>query len=217
MNKRIVVCLACALLAQVAIYLLFFHVISPPRNTRGSSTAARNISMQLINKELQPSLTHHSLTQPSLAQPSLNSLLPNAELQAVVQASPEDLEKQNTSYEDATLNASGQTLRRGDDYLPASQLTERPVVLLNIDSELSARFAFIYPQSFELILLINEYGDVDRVLHSEASVIQSVDDNLPAVLLDELVQRFFEARFQPGRLHGQPVRSALKIRVALSS
>lgn len=212
MNKRIVVCLACALLAQVAIYLLFFHVISPPRNTRGSSTAARNISMQLINKELQP-----SVTQASLKQSSVNPLQASVELQPVTQASPEDLEKQNTSYEDATLNASGQTLRRGDDYLPASQLTERPVVLLNIDSELSARFAFIYPQSFELILLINEYGDVDRVLHSEASVIQSVDDNLPAVLLDELVQRFFEARFQPGRLHGQPVRSALKIRVALSS
>jgi hypothetical protein len=35
------------------------------------------------------------------------------------------------------------------------------------------------------------------------------------VLLEELMQRFLEARFLPGRLHGQAVRSALTIRVSL--
>ena len=64
-------------------------------------------------------------------------------------------------------------------------------------------------------MLINEYGDVDNVLfsgHPDATA----DASLPAVLLDELKQRFLEARFLPGRLHGQAVRSAFSIRVSLA-
>ena len=101
------------------------------------------------------------------------------------------------------------------DYLPAALLTDKPSILIDIDPELSRRFAFILPQSLELQLLINEYGDVDRVLLAEPLAADGSVEPFPPVLLEELMQRFLEARFLPGHLHGQPVRSALKIRVSL--
>ena len=97
------------------------------------------------------------------------------------------------------------------DYLPASQLTERPLVVNDIDSDLSDRFAGVNSQSLVLILLINEYGDVDQVLPDG----DEWNDVLPAVLKDDLRQRFLTARFLPGRLHGRPVRCALRIAVML--
>ena len=96
-------------------------------------------------------------------------------------------------------------------YLPVSQLTERPLVVNDIDSDLSDRFAGINSQSLVLVLLINEYGDVDQVLPDG----DEWNDVLPAVLKDDLRQRFLTARFFPGRLHGRPVRCALRIAVML--
>ena len=96
-------------------------------------------------------------------------------------------------------------------YLPVSQLTERPLVVNDIDSDLSDRFAGVNSQSLVLVLLINEYGDVDQVLPDG----DEWNDVLPAVLKDDLRQRFLTARFLPGRLHGRPVRCALRIAVML--
>ena len=99
----------------------------------------------------------------------------------------------------------------GLPYVPASRLTERPVIWNDIDPELSERFSGVAAQSLRLTLLINEYGDVDRVLFDDGDSRES----LPAVLRDELEQRFLAARFLPGRLHGRPVPSALRIAVDL--
>ncbi len=52
-------------------------------------------------------------------------------------------------------------------------------------------------------LLINEYGEVDRLTIETAG--------LPAELEAILVARFREARFLPGKIAGRPVRSALRI------
>ncbi|MEK0428288.1 MAG: hypothetical protein RL001_815 [Pseudomonadota bacterium] len=103
------------------------------------------------------------------------------------------------------------------DYLPTAMLTDKPSVVIDIDPELSRRFAFILPQSLTLCLLINEYGDVDRVLLAGPLAAEGSAEALPPVLLEELMQRFREARFLPGRLHGQAVRSALTIRVSLGT
>ena len=112
----------------------------------------------------------------------------------------------------ASFTASSVALPAGlTDYLPASALTERPVIVNDIDSELSERFSGIAAQSMTMILLINEYGDIDNVLFDDAIAAET----LPLVLRADLVQRFLEARFLPGRLHGQPVRSQLRIAVSL--
>ena len=125
----------------------------------------------------------------------------------------------------ARLKAQGSDFSEGSyqqgvfhptDYLPAALLTDKPSVVIDIDPELSQRFAFILPQSLALRLLINEYGDVDRVLLAEPLSAEGAIEALPSSLLEELMQRFLDARFLPGRLHGQAVRSALTIRVSLS-
>ena len=100
------------------------------------------------------------------------------------------------------------------DYLPASMLTEKPQVIVDIEPELSRRFAFIPPQTLALTLLINEYGDVDHVLLAGTAAAVSAE-HFPAALLEALRQHFLEARFLPGRLHGRAVRSGLSIRVLL--
>lgn len=111
-----------------------------------------------------------------------------------------------TSAASAEIWSSGLT-----DYLPALMLTEKPLIMNDIDPELSDRFAGISAQSMKMLLLINEYGDVDKVLFEDIATVET----LPLVLRADLSQRFFEARFLPGRLHGQPVRSQLRIVVSL--
>lgn len=93
-------------------------------------------------------------------------------------------------------------------YLPASQLSERPLIMQNIDPLLTG-VQDEATQQLVLQLLINEYGDVDQVLVEDATV--------PAELLWQLQQRFLQARFLPGRLQGLAVPSALRIAVTLQA
>ena len=94
------------------------------------------------------------------------------------------------------------------DYFPVSVLTQRPVVLQDIDPELPESLRKLEPQSFCLMLFINEYGDVDEVKLTSIVI-------LPPSILDELRRHFEVMRFMPGRLDGRAVRSALEIRVQL--
>lgn len=96
-------------------------------------------------------------------------------------------------------------------YLPASQLDVRPQVINDIDSDLLANFRGVEAQSLDLVLLINEYGDVDHVIFDA----WSTSLNLPDSLLNDLRQRFMEARFLPGSVKNQSVASKLRIRVHL--
>jgi hypothetical protein len=98
--------------------------------------------------------------------------------------------------------------RQTGEYLPVALLTQRPAVLHDIDPELPESLRKLQPQSVQLLLLINEYGDIDQVeLESVAA--------LPTNLLDELRRHFQAMRFIPGRLDDRAVRSALRIRVRL--
>jgi hypothetical protein len=94
------------------------------------------------------------------------------------------------------------------DYLPASMLTQRPIVLLDIHPELPASLQDVEPQSVDLLLLINIYGDVDQVL------LESLP-TLSTSMVQELRQHFQVMRFMPGQWQGQAVPSALRIRVKL--
>ena len=96
-------------------------------------------------------------------------------------------------------------------YLPASLLDLKPQIVRDIDPELLENFRGVQAQWLNLRLLINEYGDVDQVIVEPFSI----DTDLPERLLADVKQRFLEARFTPGRLHNQSVRSQLRIRVHL--
>ena len=96
-------------------------------------------------------------------------------------------------------------------YLPASQLDFKPQIVRDIDPELLENFRGVQAQWLNLTLLINEYGDVDQVIVEPFSMAS----DLPERLLADVKQRFLEARFTPGLLHNQSVRSQLRIRVNL--
>ncbi len=89
-------------------------------------------------------------------------------------------------------------------YLPAAQLTERPRVLRDIVPEWTQP---PIAQPIECVLLISEYGDIDRVL---------VDDVALTPAQQQAVrERLLAARFAPGRLYGRAVKTALRIEVWL--
>jgi hypothetical protein len=96
-------------------------------------------------------------------------------------------------------------------YLPASQLDVKPQVVRDIDPDLLENFRGVEAQWLNLIVLINEYGDVDQVIFDA----YSNHVHLPDSLLNDLKQRFMEARFLPGRIKNQSVASELRIRVHL--
>lgn len=123
--------------------------------------------------------------------------------ESTMQATPLPLENAATETE---IEAVSQAVRA---YLPASKLTERPLVLLDIDPLLASTQDDGNLQQIVLRLLINEYGDVDQVLAEDAA--------LPPELLHALQQRFLRARFLPGRLLDRAVPSALRIAVTLQA
>jgi hypothetical protein len=96
----------------------------------------------------------------------------------------------------------------GAKYLPASMLTQRPIVLLDIHPELPESLQGVEPQFVNLLLLINAYGDVDQVRLETIST-------LSAAMVQELRKHFQVMRFMPGQWQGQAVPSALRIRVQL--
>ncbi len=92
-----------------------------------------------------------------------------------------------------------------DSYLPASQLTERPQLIRDIDAEWR-----LPGMAFPVLtgtLLINEYGDIDRV--------ELDTRGLSPMLELDIRSRFIAARFEPGRLHGTAVKTALRFEVRL--
>ena len=102
-------------------------------------------------------------------------------------------------------DVSQSTLQDINGYLPVSALSERPELLKDIDPEWYL-YGLDLP-SLSALLLINEYGDVDDLVIDTPS--------LTPMLLEDLRTRFRAARFLPGRLHGQPVKVALRVVIQL--
>ncbi len=92
-----------------------------------------------------------------------------------------------------------------DSYLPASRLTERPQLIRDIDPEW--RLPDIALPVVTGTLLINEYGDIDHV--------ELDTRGLSPMLELDIRSRFIAARFEPGKLHGSAVKSALRFEVRL--
>lgn len=118
----------------------------------------------------------------------------------------------------APLSAAG--------YVPAAELSERPVLLQDLDPVLElpalattradAAVTLAMPASSSDntlestatgILLINAQGSVDRLLFEAPGY--------PRYLEAMLAQRFADVRFLPGKVDGKPVPSALRIIVQL--
>lgn len=104
-------------------------------------------------------------------------------------------------------------------YVPAPELSERPVLLQDLDSVIefptSAMASAGWTGAEDMpslstatgILLINREGSVDRLLFEAPGY--------PRYLEAMLAQRFADVRFLPGKIDGKPVPSALRISLQL--
>ena len=131
------------------------------------------------------------------------------ESERVTIESPQIIEPPSISHAhslgEGDTGADGQDKSTIDVYVPAYRLTERPQVLIDIDPDW--RFPGITLPVFSALLLINEYGDVDKVILEPQRLLPMVEEDIRS--------RFLIMRFVPGILHGRPVKSALRIEVRL--
>lgn len=172
--------LACASLAALLSVTLFALLLQSPQ--RGSMAGGRVIAASLLVERGRA-----TLDAPQFAEPAASAM-----------ADP--LSGDGAQHDRGVVVSDGI-----DAYLPASQLTERPHVLRDIDPEW--HLPGMQLPVLACTLLISEYGDVDRVLLDEQP--------LTPMLEEDIRTRFVAARFSPGKLHGRPVRAALRIEVRL--
>ena len=93
------------------------------------------------------------------------------------------------------------------DYQPITLLDVRPVVLNNIQASLSAIFNDSYSQQINCLLMINEYGDVDKIVFG--------DNQLSELQRNELETRFLNLRFNPGIMQGLAVPTVMRIEIRI--
>lgn len=97
----------------------------------------------------------------------------------------------------------------GMHYYDAKELTQKPLVTLDIPHD----FALHVPNAPEnaaiFLLLINERGEIDKV------VVES--SYLPDSVQSTLENTFKAIKFLPGQIKGKAVKSALKIQIRLDS
>ncbi len=124
-----------------------------------------------------------------------------------------DSEKTSEKTSETTIEAVTPTA----GYVPAAELSERPVLLQDLDpvlelpagreSKVEGAAEVTASSTATAILLINRQGSVDRLLFEPPGY--------PRYLEAMLALRFAEMRFLPGKIDGKPVPSALRISVQL--
>lgn len=91
-------------------------------------------------------------------------------------------------------------------HVPA-ELDAPPRVVQDVPLEMGFNVPDLPPQMLVLRLLINELGEVDKVLIEDSS--------LPAAAESSIIQSFLRMRFEPGRMENIPVKSQIRIEVTL--
>ncbi len=93
------------------------------------------------------------------------------------------------------------------DYQPIALLDIRPVVLNNIQASLPAIFNNSYSQQINCLLMINEYGDVVKIVFG--------DNQLSELQRNELEAMFLNLRFNPGIMQGLAVPTVMRIEIRI--
>lgn len=94
-------------------------------------------------------------------------------------------------------------------YFRPSELTQKPVVSLDDPSDMKLLVPGLPPRPAILRLLINDEGEVDRVV-VEDSYIPEPTEHL-------IIDAFLKIKFHPGKIGRIPVRSQLRVEVMLES
>ena len=93
------------------------------------------------------------------------------------------------------------------NYQPLALLDIKPAVIKPIQAHLSTIFDDVSKLEINCLLMINEYGDVDKILFG--------DNNLSDKHRSELEQLFLQLRFTPGYLHDQAVPTVMRIAISI--
>lgn len=93
-------------------------------------------------------------------------------------------------------------------YFSAKELTRKPLIMRDIPENLTLNVPTAPPQAAILRMLINEYGDIDRIIVEDTA--------LPDSAREMVIDSFSRMRFHPGEINGIPVRSQLRIEVMLN-
>lgn len=137
------------------------------------------------------------------AEPEAAEILARAEVPPVVDdgAMLSDLQAQSAGVESAADSAS--------EYLPKPLLTQSPQTVAPVVVEFPLQVGDVGRFATVLALFIDETGAVRRI---------RVDgQSLPEPFEDAARKSFLNARFRPGQLHGQAVKSLVRIEVVFDS
>lgn len=93
-------------------------------------------------------------------------------------------------------------------YFIAKELTQKPIVIQDVPADMILHVPGVPAQAAVLSMLINEYGDVDRIV-VENSLLP---DSAQKIVIDA----FSKIRFHPGEIRGVSVKSQIKIEVILT-
>lgn len=112
-----------------------------------------------------------------------------------------------SEFQKQDINSTNHLDWRLKDYQPIALLDVRPVVLNNIQASLPAIFNDSYSQQINCLLMINEYGDVDKIVFG--------DNQLSELQRNELEAIFLNLRFNPGIMQGLAVPTVMRIEIRI--
>ena len=112
-----------------------------------------------------------------------------------------------SEFQTQDITSTNHLVWRLKDYQPIALLDVRPVVLNNIQASLPAIFNDSYSQQIICLLMINEYGDVDKIVFG--------DNQLSELQRNELETMFLNLRFNPGIIQGLAVPTVMRIEIRI--
>ncbi|GGC71189.1 hypothetical protein GCM10011396_17910 [Undibacterium terreum] len=92
-------------------------------------------------------------------------------------------------------------------YLPTNQITEKPVVKLDVSSDVALVLASNQPRSAVLRLLINENGSIDQVIMEQGDFSETEKQ--------ALINACMHMEFEPGKKDGSPVKTEMRIQMTI--
>lgn len=93
-------------------------------------------------------------------------------------------------------------------YFATKELTQKPIVIRDVPVDMLLHVPGVPTQAAVLRMLINEYGDVDRIIVENSL--------LPDSAQEIVIDAFSKIRFHPGEIRGTSVKSQIKIEVILT-
>jgi len=94
-------------------------------------------------------------------------------------------------------------------YFPLAELTENPLVLQDIPTDIASNIPDVIPDSVVMELLINGNGGIDNVVIENAILSKAAQQLIK--------DSFAKVKFRPGKIGTMPVPSRMRIEVALKN